>query len=367
MFFTGNAVAATDGRFVVRGVGGQISAGEEFTVTVELENNPGFCAIQFYFSVDSTQVECIEIQPGPLMKNMFLATNVNDNNTAAISAAALEPARGDGELASFRFRAKRTGVPELPLTVVEWMAAEGVNIPHTILQKPSSSGGTSSPNSPSASAGTGGPKGGLIVPSKKEDAAAGASTSQYSDILSHWGKPYIEKASQLGLFQGYPDGCFRPEEAIRRGQFVTVLWRLEGSPDADMIRHPFTDIGTQSEEFQKAIAWAYGQGYVKGMSDTTFIPDGDLTRQEAITILYRYSGEVPGMETMFSEVYAEAYADSADITDWARAAAYWGIYHELLQGMGDGYLLPKSNVTRAQMAKIMVMYVEKIRNGGQAQ
>ncbi len=178
-------------------------------------------------------------------------------------------------------------------------------------------------------------------------------------MVNHWGRNYISRAASLGLFVGYPDGTFHPDDVVNRAQFVTVLWRMAGSP-AGAAETPFTDIQGQSGEFQNAIAWAYSQGYVTGTSATTFAPADPLTRQEVMTILYRYSGSRRGMEAMLTGIYEDTFHDHTAIADWAKNAMYWGVYHELIQGTGQGTLSPTGKAPRAQIAKIMVMYTEKI-------
>lgn len=142
---------------------------------------------------------------------------------------------------------------------------------------------------------------------------------------------------------------------MSRAQFVTVLWRLAGTPE-ETRDTPFTDTAGQYIDFQKAIAWGYHQGYVKGTSEETFSPDNTLTRQEAMTILFRYAGGQSGMELMFTGIYDGQFQDSADIAPWARSAMYWGVYHELIQGTGGDNLSPTGSASRVQIAKIMTQY-----------
>ena len=85
-----------------------------------------------------------------------------------------------------------------------------------------------------------------------------------------------------------------------------------------------------------------------------------LTRQEVLTILYRHAGEQTGMEGLFTGIYDSQFVDSEEIAPWAKAAVYWGVYHELIQGVGNDQLSPTGTAGRAQIAKIMLQYQKTI-------
>ena len=79
-----------------------------------------------------------------------------------------------------------------------------------------------------------------------------------------------------------------------------------------------------------------------------------------MSILYRYNGSQSGVETMFTARYDELYTDSGKIAAWAKPAVYWAVYKELLTGMGGNKIAPTSPATRAQIAVILLRYMDKI-------
>ncbi len=381
-----NAFAASpEARFVVTGPERSPEAGEEVSVAVSLEDNPGFSAMQFTLAYDEETLECTAISAGEKLRGTLNASNPNDTRGASISAATLDPVAGDGILANCTFRVKKANAPlKFELIVVDLSQESGEDIPYTtayaaqggsapakppedIPANPPASDPADKPENkptPPAAEPTAQPTTPPAPPTEPEspspqETAPAGSVPSFPDAEHHWGREYIARAASLGLFSGYPDGNFHPDTMVTRAQFVAVLWRMAGSPAATADA-PFTDMQGQVQAFQEAVNWAYGQGYVSGTSATSFSPDVPLTRQEVMTILYRYSGAKTGMESAFTGIYDDAFHDHAEIAGWAKNAMYWGVYNELIRGGGDGTLSPTGQASRAQIATIVVMYTEKL-------
>ncbi|MBQ9522177.1 MAG: S-layer homology domain-containing protein [Oscillospiraceae bacterium] len=182
----------------------------------------------------------------------------------------------------------------------------------------------------------------------------------FSDIAGTWAERYIRTAAERNLFQGYPDGTFRPDNRLTRAQFVMVLWNLAGRPMVSDTT-PFADMEGQIENFRNAVAWAYAKGYVSGTSPDTFSPGEPLTRQAAVKILFAYHGSVSGTEIMMTGIYDGIFSDSGRLSAWARDAMYWAVYQKIISGTSPTTLEPGGAVTRAQLAAIMVRYVERFQ------
>lgn len=91
-------------------------------------------------------------------------------------------------------------------------------------------------------------------------------------------------ASQQGITVGTGNGCFSPDAPVTRGQTVTLLWRLAGSPAAKAA--PFADVQADSY-YAKAVSWAYGRGITEGTGPSTFSPEDSCLRSQIVTFLYR--------------------------------------------------------------------------------
>lgn len=203
----------------------------------------------------------------------------------------------------------------------------------------------------------GGASGGGSSPSPSAPAETPAPAPQFTDTAGHWGEAYIIDAAARGLFSGYGDGRFGPDDPMTRAQFVTVLYRMAGRPET-AAETPFSDTAGEIAEFRSAIAWGYEMGYINGVSEDRFAPSGLLTREQAMKILFYFAGGEPGGETALYEAYDRDYADSAAVSSWARAPMYWGVYNRIIAGVGDGLLAPQGTATRAQLAKILTVYME---------
>lgn len=167
----------------------------------------------------------------------------------------------------------------------------------------------------------------------------------------------MERAAKLGLVTGFSDGSFHPDAPVTRAQFVLMLWRMAGKPAA-VQKAVFTDTANGSW-YQQALDWAVETGCVNGISATQFGPDAPITRQQATAILFRYSGGQVGAEAMLTGVYAQSFTDSGKIASWATDAVWWAVYHGLVSGTGNNQIAPEANASRAQIAAILLRYMDQ--------
>ncbi len=105
-------------------------------------------------------------------------------------------------------------------------------------------------------------------------------------------KPYYKAilwAAENGITTGYPDGSFRPNDTVTRAQFVTFLWRAEGSPEPESSDNPFNDVSATGSgaPYYKAILWAVEQGVTNGYGRYTFRPNATCTRWQVVLFMYR--------------------------------------------------------------------------------
>lgn len=91
----------------------------------------------------------------------------------------------------------------------------------------------------------------------------------------------------MKLMNGVTEKTFEPNKTVSRGMFVTVLHRIENQPKAAG-KTAFTDLDSGSY-YADAVAWAVEKDIIKGISETVFAPEEQITREQMAAILYRYA------------------------------------------------------------------------------
>ena len=152
-----------------------------------------------------------------------------------------------------------------------------------------------------------------------------------------------------GLMNGTAATLFSPGNPTTRGMLVTILYRMEGSPQGAGWG-PFTDV-TPGAYYAQPIAWAAWNGIVNGITSTTFAPDRNVTREQMAAILYRY--------TAWKEWDVSQQGNLFQFTDWQKVQTYartplaWAVASGLIQGKENQRLDPGGPATRAEVATIL--------------
>ena len=170
---------------------------------------------------------------------------------------------------------------------------------------------------------------------------------------ARWYHAGVDYVLRQGIMEGVGGNRFQPDGALTRGQIVTILYRMANSPSVSG-KFPFTDV-KEGRYYTEAVAWAYENGVVLGMTDTLFAPEAPVTREQLVTFLYRYAKLTGADITAGGSL--EAYPDAGRISTYAAEAFAWAVEKKLVNGMG-GQLVPKATATRAQVATILLRYSE---------
>ncbi|WP_426451764.1 immunoglobulin-like domain-containing protein [Paenibacillus sp. S-38] len=182
------------------------------------------------------------------------------------------------------------------------------------------------------------------VLAKVEEAKKTAAPAEVSDTKGHWAQKTLDLFVRLNVIQGYEDGTAKPDQAISRGEFVSILSRLfqvSGSQQVNL-----QDIGDHWAA--DAIQQFAAAGVIGGYGDGTFQPDRTISREEIVVIMSRLinmnqvdKNQAPGN---FQDV-GESYAKET-IQDAAKAG--------IIQGKGPGRFEPNSSSTRAEALQIIL-------------
>ena len=176
-----------------------------------------------------------------------------------------------------------------------------------------------------------------------------------------WFREAVSYVYRNEFMNGTSATTFAPGASMTRGMLVTVLYRIDGGMSVtDEERACFNDIA--GSYYTDAVAWAYSNGIVNGVSATRFEPDRVVTRQEAITIFYRYCVEY-NLIPVDSGLELEGFDDQGSVAAFAEDAFAWAVSTGLVKGSAEAegcYLNPVSNLNRAQAAVLLQRCVEDV-------
>ncbi|MBQ7474414.1 MAG: S-layer homology domain-containing protein [Clostridia bacterium] len=173
----------------------------------------------------------------------------------------------------------------------------------------------------------------------------------FKDVPSgEWYRSEVEFAWENGLMRGVSDTTFEPESPMTRAMFVTILCRLSGE-DTE-ITDRFRDVPS-GEWYAPFVGWAAKTGLVLGYPDGTFRPENNITRQEVAATLVRYANYAKMRLPGHSTTAPDRFSDDAEIEDWA--ADYVNVLRKAGIFNGDNKMKfnPSANITRAEAATIL--------------
>lgn len=186
--------------------------------------------------------------------------------------------------------------------------------------------------------------------------ALAAGELPYSDLEPDaWYTEAVRYAHETGMMKGTGDGLFSPNATTTRATVVTLLHRVEKTPEAK--GETFSDVA-EGAWYAGAVAWASANGIVNGMGDGTFRPDEVITREQFATILYRYA-KFKGVDVSKTAGLTQ-FTDADKISPFAGEAMAWAVEAGLISGLGNGLLDPLGGATRAQAAAILMRYETKV-------
>ncbi len=182
----------------------------------------------------------------------------------------------------------------------------------------------------------------------------GTVTIGYAADQNHWAQPYLENLFNYGIMRGDISGSFEPDRPITRAEFVSMTNRAFGYDDYKG-KNPFRDI-TGKEWYADDMAIAYYKGYLSGVGRNVADPDGELTREQAVSIICRNLK----LETPLGEDLH--FTDSRTFSTWSRGHIATSAERGYINGYTDGSFRPKNNITRGEAAKIFSDVVGKLIN-----
>lgn len=185
-------------------------------------------------------------------------------------------------------------------------------------------------------------------------------SQRFIDVVAGaWYEDAVQYVVDHGLFNGTSDTTFAPEGTMTRGMLATVLYRLAQEPEITA-EELFRDVAS-GQYYTQGIAWAAEKGIVTGYGNGDFGPDDPITREQLSAMLYRYE-QTQGGGFKGQWMFLLDFQDRDQVSEWAYESMCWMTMHGIVNGKGDKILDPKGNATRAEVAAMLMRYCEIVRN-----
>ena len=185
---------------------------------------------------------------------------------------------------------------------------------------------------------------------KHKTAPSIAWSNPFRDVAQGaWYYDSVAYVHQNGLFSGTSAASFSPNAVTTRGQIVSILYNLAGSPTVRS-GNTFRDVPS-SAYYANAVEWAAAMGLTSGTGSGLFLPDAPVTREQLAVFLSQYAKQ-HGVELAGSSSL-QRFSDYRSASNYAQQPLAWAVSQGLLSGFEDGSLRPRSPATRAQTASIL--------------
>ncbi len=193
------------------------------------------------------------------------------------------------------------------------------------------------------------------------DGGAAEAALPFTDVKeNHWFYDEVSYVYTNGIFDGMTSTTFEPNTAMTRAMFVQTLANIEGVDfEAYDGVTDFRDV-KDSHWYAPAVQWAVENGIASGVGGNRFNPNTYMTREQLVVMLCNYSA-LKGLLLPTSADALEGFADSASVSKWAKEAMLSAVHSGLITGVGEGILAPRGESTRAQVARILMLYLEMFK------
>lgn len=174
----------------------------------------------------------------------------------------------------------------------------------------------------------------------------------FNDVsYGDWYYDAVQFVYSKGIMDGVDYYKFAPNGTITRGMIVTMLWRMAGEP-FEMPVTSFTDVEI-GRYYTTAVAWACRNGIADGMGESTFGPNDAITREELVTLMYRYA-QYFGHSCIGTSI--EGFADAGSVSSYAYNAMCWAYKAGVVTGTTGSRLNPQGTASRAEAAQMIMSF-----------
>lgn len=190
---------------------------------------------------------------------------------------------------------------------------------------------------------------------KEEDNDEETTELNFTDVKeSDWFYKGVAYVVDKGIMSGVAENQFDPSGKLTRAMLVQMLYNMESRPACDA-ENAFIDVPV-GQWYTDAVIWANDEKIVSGMGDGLFAPNMEITREQMVVMLYNYA-KYKGYDVTTSADLSK-FADNASVSTWAQPAMQWAVAEGYISGMGDNQLAPQGTATRAEIASVIMRFME---------
>ena len=177
----------------------------------------------------------------------------------------------------------------------------------------------------------------------------------FTDVKeSDWFYKGVAYVVDKDIMSGVSENEFAPSGKLTRAMLVQMLYNMESRPACDA-ENAFMDVPV-GQWYTDAVIWANDAKIVSGMGEGLFAPNMEITREQMVAMLYNYA-KYRGYDVTASADLS-AFADTASVSAWAQPAMQWAVAEGYISGMGDSQLAPQGTATRAEIASVIMRFME---------
>lgn len=189
----------------------------------------------------------------------------------------------------------------------------------------------------------------------KDDETTETTKLNFTDVKeTDWFFKGVEYVVDKGVMSGVSENEFAPSGKLTRAMLVQMLYNMESRPACDA-ENAFMDVPV-GQWYTDAVIWANDAKIVSGMGEGLFAPNMEITREQMVAMLYNYA-KYKGYDVTASADLS-AFADTASVSAWAQPAMQWAVAEGYISGMGDSQLAPQGTATRAEIASVIMRFME---------
>lgn len=189
----------------------------------------------------------------------------------------------------------------------------------------------------------------------KDDETTETTKLNFTDVKeSDWFFKGVEYVVDKGIMSGVSENEFAPSGKLTRAMLVQMLYNMESRPACDA-ENAFIDVPV-GQWYTDAVIWANDAKIVSGMGEGLFAPNMEITREQMVAMLYNYA-KYKGYDVTASADLS-TFADNASVSAWAQPAMQWAVAEGYISGMGDNQLAPQGTATRAEIASVIMRFME---------